>query len=123
MFVLVWLRLVVRATGDTPAIVPEPAAWEKALARVGHLLRYVFMIAVPNPGWLTVRARGETGLFMGWQLPLLLAQSEPLGRQLKDRHETLANVGYALIGLHAAAALFHHYIRRDNTLAVVWPRR
>jgi hypothetical protein len=31
--------------------------------------------------------------------------------------------GYFLIGLHAAAALFHHYARRDNTLRLMWRRR
>ncbi len=30
-------------------------------------------------------------------------------------------VGYFLIGLHAAAALFHHYVMRDNTLARMLP--
>jgi cytochrome b561 len=32
-------------------------------------------------------------------------------------------VGYWLIGLHAAAALFHHYIVRDNTLRRMLPLR
>jgi cytochrome b561 len=32
-------------------------------------------------------------------------------------------VGYYLIGLHALAALFHHYVVRDNTLARMLPRR
>jgi superoxide oxidase len=54
---------------------------------------------------------------------LLIAKSDPLRRQLQEIHETLANVGYAFIGVHAAAALFHHYVRRDNTLALMWPRR
>ena len=31
-------------------------------------------------------------------------------------HEAVANLGYALIGLHAVAALYHHYMRHDNTL-------
>jgi cytochrome b561 len=30
-------------------------------------------------------------------------------------------VGYALIGAHAAAALFHHYVVRDNTLRRMLP--
>jgi cytochrome b561 len=32
-------------------------------------------------------------------------------------------VGYFLIGLHAAAALFHHYVLRDDTLTRILPRR
>jgi cytochrome b561 len=32
-------------------------------------------------------------------------------------------VGYFLIGIHAAAALAHHYIQRDNTLVRMLPPR
>ena len=35
---------------------------------------------------------------------------------MKELHETAGSVGYWLIGLHAAAALFHHYGMRDDTL-------
>ena len=79
------------------------------------------MISTPLLGWLTVSAQGEAVAFMGWQLPLLVSKSEPLARRLKSLHETLANVGYALIGVHVAATLFHHYVRRDNTLGLMWP--
>lgn len=122
VFALVWLRLAVRAMGAEPQIVPPPARWEQVLARIGHFLLYVFMIATPLLGWLTLSAQGATVLFFGWPLPLLIAKSDPLRRQLQEIHETLANVGYAFIGVHAAAALFHHYVRRDNTLALMWPR-
>jgi len=33
----------------------------------------------------------------------------------------VGTVGYWLIGLHAAAALYHHYIRRDNALTRMLP--
>ena len=33
------------------------------------------------------------------------------------------NVGYFLIGLHAAAALFHHYVTHDNTLSRMLPAK
>jgi cytochrome b561 len=33
----------------------------------------------------------------------------------------LGQAGYALVGLHAAAALWHHHVIRDNTLALMWP--
>ncbi len=39
---------------------------------------------------------------------------------MKTAHFTL---GYFLIGAHAAAALFHHYILRDSTLRQMLPRR
>lgn len=38
-------------------------------------------------------------------------------------HEVIGTLGYFLIGLHAAAALFHHYFIKDNTLVRMLPRR
>jgi cytochrome b561 len=35
----------------------------------------------------------------------------------------VGNFGYFLIGAHAAAALAHHYIRRDDTLLRMLPAR
>ncbi len=42
---------------------------------------------------------------------------------LKEWHETLANLGYFVIGLHAAAALIHHYFWKDNTLLRMMPEK
>lgn len=47
---------------------------------------------------------------------MLTGANEALAHPLKDLHEALATGGYALIGLHAAAALLHHYVIHDNTL-------
>jgi cytochrome b561 len=42
---------------------------------------------------------------------------------LKSWHVTLANLGYFVIALHAAAALMHHYFWKDNTLLRMMPRK
>jgi cytochrome b561 len=39
-----------------------------------------------------------------------------LASQIKEVHGFVGTLGYFLIGGHAAAALYHHYIQRDNTL-------
>lgn len=41
----------------------------------------------------------------------------------EEIHEAGGTVGYVLVGLHAAAALFHHYVMRDNTLRRMLPGR
>ncbi|MDR2154682.1 MAG: cytochrome b/b6 domain-containing protein, partial [Burkholderiaceae bacterium] len=53
----------------------------------------------------------------------LIGPDKALGKQIKEVHETVATIGYGLIGLHAAAALFHHYVMRDNTLLRMLPAR
>lgn len=122
VFALVWLRVVLRWVGTTPPIVPTPSAWQEKAGKAVHLLLYLLMLAMPLLGWMVLSFAGKSIPFFGLDLPALLAPDKALGRQLKDIHELGGNLGYALIGGHAAAALFHHYVLRDNTLARMWFR-
>lgn len=114
---LVLPRLAVRLSSSTPAIVPEPPAWQQISARFVHLTLYVLMIAMPLAGWLLLSAAGKPIPFFGLQLPALINQDKALAELIKDIHETAGEAVYYLIGLHVIAVLFHHYILRDNTLA------
>lgn len=118
---LVALRLAVRAFSRAPAIEPAPPRWQAAIARLVHLALYGLMIALPLTGWLMLNADGQTVTWFGRNLPVLVDPSRRLAHSLEDIHEVLANAGYFLIGLHAAAALFHHYVVRDNTLRLMMP--
>lgn len=123
VLVLVWPRLAARLTGATPAIQPEPVAWQQLSAKLLHLALYAFMIAMPLLGWLLLSASGKPIPFFGIELPALIAKSKETASLLKELHETLGTAGYYLIGLHAAAALYHHYIKHDNTLIRMLPER
>lgn len=121
---LVVLRIVIRvAAGAAPGVAPPMPRWQDALARLMHYALYAFMIATPLLGWLTLSAGGKPILLFGLAVPPLVGADAALARQVKEVHETLATVGYFLVGLHAAAALFHHYVTRDNTLLRMLPGR
>ena len=121
---LVMLRLIVRwSAGAAPAIRPPVPTWQDRTAQLMHLALYVFMIATPVLGWLTLSAQGAPITLFGLHVPALVGAEKALSRQLKDLHEALATAGYFLVGLHAAAALAHHYITRDNTLLRMLPGR
>ncbi|HEX7382513.1 MAG TPA: cytochrome b [Nevskiaceae bacterium] len=111
------LRLLFRA----PAIAPEPPAWMQALARLMHLALYAFLIVMPVLGWLTLSAKGRVIPWFGLALPPLIAPNPGLAKSLEGVHEWIGSLGYWLIGLHAAAALFHHYVLRDTTLVQMLP--
>ena len=123
VLVLVVLRLVVRLTGPAPAVVPEMAVWQKRLAGVTHLALYALMIVMPVLGWLILSAADEPIPFFGVHLPSLLAPDKDLADSLKEVHEAIGTLGYFLVGVHSAAALFHHYVTRDNTLLRMLPSR
>lgn len=123
VFVLVWPRLAARLSGTTPVIRPEPAGWMQLAARLGHLALYALMIVMPLLGWLTLSAAGKPIPFFGLELPALIGENKDLAKQIKELHETIGTIGYYLIGLHAAAALYHHYLRHDNTITRMLPLR
>lgn len=123
VFALVWLRLAVRLTGPTPRIEPTPSPLQSILAKIIHLALYALMIGMPLAGWLILSAAGKPIPFFGLHLPALIGENKELAKTIAEIHETVGAAGYYLIGLHAVAALFHHYIVRDNTLARMLPRR
>lgn len=120
---LVWLRLLGRLLGKAPAIQPKPPAWQTGVAHLMHLGLYLLMIGMPLVGWLILNAEGKPAPFFGFELPMLVQQDHGLAETFEELHEFGANAGYFLIGLHAVAALFHHYVVRDNTLVRMLPGR
>jgi cytochrome b561 len=121
VFFLAWLRLAIRMAGANPLIEPAVPAWQARAARIMHWALYGLLFALPLLGWLTLSAKGKPVPFFGFELPALLAASEGLAKVFKEIHEAAATVGYFLIGMHAAAALFHHYVRRDNCIRLMLP--
>jgi superoxide oxidase len=123
VFVLVWLRIAARLSGPTPAIQPEPPRFQELSAKLLHLALYLLMIGMPLTGWLLLSASGKPVPFFGLELPALIGQNKDFAGQIKELHETVGTAGYFLIGLHAAAALYHHYIVHDNTMTRMLPRQ
>ena len=103
-----------------PAIAPEPPRWLRWLAIAAHTVIYVWLIAMPIAGWMILSA---DGMPIPFGLPPLTGVDKALAEQLEELHETAGTIGYFLLGLHAAAALFHHLILKDNTMIRMLPRR
>ena len=122
VLLLIGVRIAARVLGTTPAIEPPLPAWQARAAWLGHGALYAFMIGMPILGWLTLSASGEViPFFFNMQLPALIGTNKGLGELLEDIHKTIGTAGYYLIALHAAAALYHHYVRRDSTLVRMLP--
>jgi DNA-binding transcriptional LysR family regulator len=68
-------------------------------------------------------AHGDrANLFFLGQPPALIGQDRPLAKQLLKVHETVGLFLLGLIALHASAALYHHFWRRDDTLKAMLPQ-
>lgn len=121
VLLLVAVRTVARLACTTPPIVPTPPRWQVVLSRTMLVALYAFMLGMPLLGWLTLSAEGKAIPFFFWQLPPLVGASEFTADWAKEIHEAGAAVGYFLIAAHSVAALFHHYVLRDNTLRRMLP--
>lgn len=122
IFGLVWIRLLGRLINKAPAISPRPPAWQTGLTHAMHASLYGLMIVTPVLAWLMLAAGGKPMPYFEFFMPAPVALDPALAKQIKGWHEWLGNLGYWLIGLHAAAGLFHHYYVRDNTLRRMLPR-
>lgn len=120
---LVSLRIYARLSAPTPSITPEPTPSQHLAAKLMHFALYALMIAMPVLGWLQLSAAGKVIPFFGLELPALISANKDCARLLKEIHETIGTIGYFLIGMHAVAALYHHYIKKDNTLTRMLPHQ
>ncbi len=123
VLLLVAGRLMLRAVSKAPPIIPAPGRLQALAAHAMHAALYLWMLGMPLLGWALQGAEGHDVALFGLPVPALMTPSELWEDRLEDAHETLAIVGYWLIGLHAAAALFHHVFLRDNTLRRMLPGR
>lgn len=124
VFILVWVRLAWRLMFPPPSLPANLSSTVKLAAHAGHWALYALMVVIPLTGWLTSSAKGFQTVWFGvLPLPDLLAKDKVLGGQLAQLHEAL-NIGLLLlISGHAAAALWHHFVHKDDTLRRMLPAR
>ena len=126
--VTVWIvtlgRLVWRQFSRFPN---WPADMPHAMRFAAHWSEYALyalLLVQPILGILHTNAHGERVdlFFIGW-LPALIGSDHRLAKQLEEAHTTVGPLLLGLIGLHASAALYHHFWRRDDTLKAMLPHR
>jgi cytochrome b561 len=110
-------RLLWRLVNPRPALPAGTPDWRRLAARLVHLALYGVMLLLPTTGLLTAWLAGkEVSVFWIWVVPPLLGPDRALSHTFKEMHEPLGNVLLVLVGLHVAAALWHHFIWRDGVL-------
>jgi cytochrome b561 len=134
VLVFVALRIVWKWMNPTPKDVPGTRL-EHLTAHAVHILLYAVMIIVPLSGYLGTG--GPSQLFFAFEIPrfadtwvfttLIEGQLgiswERFEAPMDFVHkEGGAYVVWVLIAAHAAAALYHHIVRRDIVLKrMIWP--
>jgi cytochrome b561 len=122
LLLLAVARLAWRLTHAVPAAPAGMPAWQHAAAEWTHRVLYLLMLAIPLSGWLMSSAKGFQTVYFGiLPLPDLISRNPELGNQLAQLHGALNLALAALVALHAAAAVKHHLIDRDDVLARMLP--
>lgn len=118
------LRLLWRLYAGAPAPVASTPRWQARIAGVTHVALYALLLALPLSGWLLNSAAGFPLQWFGlFNLPALAGRDEALHAVAEEAHELLFWALAGLVVLHAAAALYHHLVLGDATLARMLPRR
>lgn len=121
LLVLVVLRLLWRLSHAVPELPADLGKIYHLGARAAHYTLYALMFAMPLSGWGMSSAAGFPVSVFGWfTLPNLVAPDKELRKLLGETHEWLAYALIALLVLHVAAALWHHFAHKDDVLRRMW---
>ncbi len=126
ILILAVLRLLWRAFDPHPAAPTGMPRNQILAARLGHVLLYLLLFAVPLSGWLFDSATALRPLhFWGWfPLPSLTGGRDDVLKPLAQAaHEWLFWLLMLVAAGHALAALYHHFVTRDDVLRRMLPGR
>jgi cytochrome b561 len=94
----------------------------KKAAAAGHGLLYLLLLVMPLSGWAMSSAANYPVTFFGWfQFPALVAENHDLHEALEDVHEALFYTLLVVAIGHIVAALYHHFILKDDVLRRMSP--
>jgi len=94
----------------------------KKAAAAGHGLLYLLLLVMPVSGWAMSSAANYPVTFFGlFQFPALVAENHDLHEALEDVHEALFYTLLVVAIGHIVAALYHHFILKDDVLRRMSP--
>lgn len=123
---VIWLVVLARVTyrlkTPPPPMVPMPH-WQARAADGLHKVLYLFLLTMPIIGWAGTSAFGaRISVFGLFHLPMILAKDEALSKVLLTTHGGMGFILAVLVSGHIGAELFHHFIRKDQTLLRMIPK-
>lgn len=121
LLAIVLVRLANRLVRGAPADEPTLEPWQRVISHIVHWLIYLLLIVMPVLGWVGVSMFPALDVFGLFKLPALTAPNSDGAKLAFALHGLCAFALLGLIGMHVAAALFHHFVRKDNVLVRMLP--
>jgi cytochrome b561 len=122
IFALAVVRAGLRLIRGAPPLEPGIPAWQRFAAHVSHSALYMLIVLVPITGWIATSACcAPVNLF--WTVPVTLPVTggEDFAKAVFRLHYGFVYTLMAIVTIHVAAALHHHFVRRDRTLVRMLP--
>ena len=109
--------------GNPVRVAPgDASAWERHVAAAIQRLFYAILLVGPFLGWAAASAHGVPVRLLGvMPLPELASRKAAWALRAGDIHAWMMWILLALVALHAAAALFHHFGRHADVRRRMWP--
>lgn len=123
ILVLMLVRLIWRWFDPLPTMPAHVPKLQYIIARVSHTLFYILVIAMPLSGLVMITAAGhDLHLFGLWSIELpWVPTNHTLAHNAHMVHYYIAWSLFGLIVIHTGAALFHHFVYRDQVLKRMLP--
>lgn len=115
---IVMLRLALRLSLEQPARATSGSVWLDRLARAVHAALYLAALAMAASGLALAVQAGLPAIVFGGSDAALPESLNDYGA--RGVHALIGTILISLVALHAAAALYHHFVRRDGLLARMW---
>jgi cytochrome b561 len=108
--------------GNPVAPAASLTALEARLSEITHWALYAVMFLIPLTGYLFASMEGQHLDFFGlFTATSPLPTDRTVSRPLEFLHKTGQYAIYGFVGLHVAAALYHHFVKRDGVLQRMLP--
>lgn len=118
------LRLLWRLYSPAPALPPGMSRAQALGAQLSHILLYGLLLVMPVVGWISSSASHLTVSWFGlFAFPDLVGPDPQLARLAKDVHMAMAWTLLVVACLHALAACWHQWWRKDDLLLRMLPLR
>jgi cytochrome b561 len=104
-----------RVSHGTPPDEPSIAAWQRIASHINHWGLYLLLLLVPIGGLFGILLYPSLDIF-SVTLPALLSPDRDAAERVFYWHMVGAFGIVVLAGIHAIAAAYHYYMRRDGVL-------
>lgn len=116
VLLLMVLRVVWRILNPTPALPSDTPRWQRIAAHISHWGLYIVTITVAMLGW--AHSGAHTPDYSSWfglfHVPQITSPDKAAADAYEERHVLFAYVLLALIVIHFAAAIWHHFVKCDR---------